>query len=115
MKLSSFNKTLSPAVCGDPAKDTPLPAVDQFAASEFFFGPDGSIISDVNVMVRLEGNPELQQKLRQYLVEKDIQSFDESTPDKEIFDSLSSQYKSKYDVLRDIEIRTHELDSSSED
>lgn len=111
MKLSFIRKgvVVPKSVVSSDAEKLPIP--DQFPASEFFY-KDGKLLSDFNVVSNLSDSPELQAKLREYLVEQDVSNFDPSKTDDEVFASLASQYKSKYDILRDLERKEVELSNN---
>lgn len=86
-----------------------LPAVDQFEASSFFKTEFGTRLSDTQVFAKLDSNPELRDKMREYLIERDVKGFDMSVSDDEVLSSLKNRYSSRYDALRDIENRISEI------
>lgn len=110
MKLSFIKKRSVAPIVASVLDSEKLPVPDQFPASEFFF-ENGKLLSDVNVVSKLSDSPELQSKLREYMVEQDVSNFDDTKSDEEVFNALSSQYKSKYEILRDLEAKESELNS----
>lgn len=88
-----------------PRKRSYIAQVDQFAVSEFFFTKDG-VLSDRDLFLRSEADPELRAKLQESLVEQDVQSelSDDVSLD-EAFARVQSRYETKYDVLKRLNAR----------
>lgn len=93
-------------------KSSFLPEVDQFAGSEFFEDENHMRLCDFDVFARSQNDVELQNKIRQYMVESDVKGFDESVSDDEVFEQISSKYDSGQTILDRVKARIVELRSA---
>ncbi len=96
-------------LCPNLVKSNNLPEIDQFQATEFFKDENGMILADFDVFARSQGNPELQAKIREYLVEQDVHGFDSSVSDEDVFNQLSSKYESTQSILDRVKARIIQL------
>lgn len=82
--------------------------VEQSLPIEFYFDSSGREINDIDLLSRSENNPELQKKLSDIVVQRDIQM---STKDEsEIIKELDSEFSSSQAALDAIDKRLSELD-----
>lgn len=93
-------------------KAIPLPDVDQFQASEFFEDENHMKLCDFDVFARAQNNVELQNKIRQQMIETDVKGFDSSVSDDEVFSQISSKYDSTTSILDRVKARIVELRSA---
>lgn len=91
-----------------PHGDNLISGIDKFLSSEFFF-ENGAEIRDVDVYAKSSSDPELRSKITEYLIENDVQGFDESVSDEEVFEQISSKYDSRQSILAKISNRLREL------
>ena len=86
-----------------------LPECDQFPGTEFFQDDNGMMLADFDVFARSQADPELQKKIRQYMVEQDVRGFDPETSDEDVFNSIQTKYDSNQGLLDQIKNRIREL------
>lgn len=91
-----------------------IDGIDKFLSSEFFF-ENGAEIRDVRVFAKTNENPELRDKVLEYLVENEVKGFDESVSDDEVFEQINSKYDNKQSILARISNRISELRKQSAD
>lgn len=84
------------------AKSIDNKVVDNFSNTEFFFA-GGLRLRDFDVFARSDKNPELRQKLTEYLIESEVLSSDNSgKTDEEILDSMEARFspQAAYDAVK---------------
>lgn len=83
---------------------------DQFQGSEFFW-INGKLLKDTEVMSRVADSPELAEKVRSFMIERDTSSFNPDADEKALFNELNSQFISKQEALDFIDNRIAEIQS----
>lgn len=81
---------------------------DQFQASEIFW-VNGKLLKDTEVMSRVADSPELAEKVRSLITERDTSSFSTDAKDSDLFSQLKEQFVSKQDALDFIDNRIAEI------
>lgn len=73
---------------------------DNLFASEFFADKNGLRLRDYSVFANASGNPELQRKLQEYMIEADIRGgYDSSKDDESVLQELVTKYESADSIL----------------
>lgn len=85
-------------------KGKAFPKPDQFCSTDFF-KEGGLKLRDFNVFAKAAADPELQMKLREYIIENDVQGFDSSVSDDDVFNSIQSKYDSTSQILARVKER----------
>lgn len=88
MRYSVFSKNES---CFAPRINSEKFVVDQFEASEFF-EEDTIPVSDIRVFANSQSNPELAARIREGLIEREIDTFGDDVSSEDILDNMSSRY-----------------------
>lgn len=83
--------------------------IDPFVNSDFYKDDCGLERSDVHVFAQASNDPELREKIQQYLVENDVKGFDENVSDEDVFKSIESKYLTKQKILSDLGDRISQL------
>lgn len=81
---------------------------DQFQASEIFW-VHGKLLKDTEVISRVADSPELAEKVRSMITERDTSSFSTEMKDSDLFTQLKEQFVSKQDALDFIDNRIAEI------
>lgn len=82
-------------------------SIDQFPATEFFRDKLGNPIPAHIVGMNLQSNPELKEKVAQYIVQNEIQSSDLS--EEEIMTNIQQRYEDKYSLIKRLSEKSLEL------
>lgn len=83
--------------------------IDTFVNSDIFKNEHGLELSDVNVYANVQSNPEMANRVRELMIVKDIQGFDESIPDDKVFESLEQKYSSTSEALQAVKARIADI------
>lgn len=89
MRLSNFDRgTVStlPSV----VVDNDLPEVDNFPVSDFFF-KGGLYLRDVDVFARSEADPELRQRMSEYMIEREVAGAPVDSDPDDVLESIENR------------------------
>lgn len=89
-------------------EDSIVKPCDQFQASGIFW-VNGKLLKDTEVMSRVADSPELAEKVRSMITERDTSSFSTDMKDSDLFTQLKEQFVSKQDALDFIDNRIAEI------
>lgn len=89
-------------------EDSIVKPCDQFQSSEIFW-VNGKLLKDTEVMSRVADSPELAEKVRSLITERDTSSFSTDVKDSDLFSQLKEQFVSKQDALDFIDYRIAEI------
>lgn len=89
-------------------EDSIVKPCDQFQSSEIFW-VNGKLLKDTEVMSRVADSPELAEKVRSMITERDTSSFSTDAKDSDLFSQLNEQFVSKQDALDFIDNRIAEI------
>lgn len=95
-------------------EDPVIKPCDQFQGSEVFW-VNGKLLKDTEVMSRVADSPELAEKVRSLVTERDTSSFNPDAKDTDLFEQLKTQFVSKQEALDYIDNRIAEIESSKDD
>lgn len=83
--------------------------IDQFGSSDFFKADSGLELCDFNVFAKQSADPAFREKMEKYMIENEVQGFDPSVSDEDVFNSIESKYLTKQNILADLRNRISTL------